>query len=214
MALNAKQKIFVAEYLVDKNGTRAAVKAGFSPNGAAVQASRLLRNVNVRAAVEKGLRRQLMEADVAAAKVGITKERWLEELALIATANMDDHARVVQRKVKNGSAGGHYVVTDVIATPSGARPRDLGRVVKKLSETKNGIGIELHSKQAALDTLGKAFGWVKDQIEMTGKDGGPQVIVMLPSNGREVLPAPPTPTATEPAPIESNSDERTESPTP
>lgn len=190
MALNAKQKIFVAEYLVDKNGTRAAKAAGYSEKTAYSMAHENLRKPEIAAAIEKGIRRQIMEADVAAAKKGITKERWLEELALIATANMDDHARVVQRKVKNGSAGGHYIVTDVIATPSGARPRDLGRVIKKLSETKNGIAVELHSKQAALDTLGKAFGWVKDQIEMTGKDGGPQVIVMLPSNGREVLPPP------------------------
>jgi phage terminase small subunit len=40
--LTGKQLRFVSEYLIDLNGTRAAVAAGYKPNNAAVQASFLL----------------------------------------------------------------------------------------------------------------------------------------------------------------------------
>lgn len=42
---------FVEEYLVDLNGTQAAIRAGYSEKTAAQQASRLLRNVKVQQAV-------------------------------------------------------------------------------------------------------------------------------------------------------------------
>ena len=50
--LQAGHARFVAEYLVDGNGARAAVAAGYSPTGAAVTAHRLLRREDVRAAIE------------------------------------------------------------------------------------------------------------------------------------------------------------------
>ena len=186
MALNAKQKQFITEYLVDKNATRAAKACGYSEKSAYAIGSENLKKPEIRAAIQKGLDRQRMDAVVAASKLGMTKERWLEELVLIATANLDDYAQVTKRKVGNGTDGGEYVVTSVNAVPTKARPPEFGRVIRKLSETKNGIGIELHSKQAALDTLGKHFGWVKERHEMSGPDGGPQVIITIPSNGREV----------------------------
>lgn len=51
-SLSQKQHRFVAEYLVDGNGTRAAIAAGYRPVGARVQASRMLRLPNVREALE------------------------------------------------------------------------------------------------------------------------------------------------------------------
>ena len=42
---------FVDEYLVDLNGTQAAIRAGYSSKTAAQQASRLLRNVKVQQAI-------------------------------------------------------------------------------------------------------------------------------------------------------------------
>lgn len=53
--LQPKQQSFVYEYLADKslNAKRAAIKAGYSPATAESQASRLLRNVKVAAAIEQ-----------------------------------------------------------------------------------------------------------------------------------------------------------------
>lgn len=49
--LTAKQERFVAEYLLDLNGKQAAIRAGYSERTAEVQASKLLSNPKVRAAV-------------------------------------------------------------------------------------------------------------------------------------------------------------------
>lgn len=51
--LTARRQLFVREYVRDYNGTQAARRAGFSVKGAHVEASRLLRNAKVRAALER-----------------------------------------------------------------------------------------------------------------------------------------------------------------
>ena len=48
-----KRQDFVREYVIDKNGTAAAIRAGYSENGAHVQAHRLLSNANIAKAVSK-----------------------------------------------------------------------------------------------------------------------------------------------------------------
>lgn len=51
MALNAKQQLFVAHYLIHKNATEAAKAAGYSEKTAHSAGPRLLENVAVKAAV-------------------------------------------------------------------------------------------------------------------------------------------------------------------
>lgn len=51
MALTPKQARFVEEYLVDLNGTQAAIRAGYAESGASVEACRLLGNANIADAV-------------------------------------------------------------------------------------------------------------------------------------------------------------------
>ena len=75
--LTPKQARFVAEYLIDLNGTQAAIRAGFSKKSADKIAFQLLGKTRVRAAVEAGKAKQLEKAEVSAARV-------LEELRRIA----------------------------------------------------------------------------------------------------------------------------------
>ena len=51
--LTPKQQRFVEEYLIDLNGTQAAIRAGYAVSGAAVEASRLLTNANISEAIQK-----------------------------------------------------------------------------------------------------------------------------------------------------------------
>lgn len=53
MSLTPKQAAFVAAYLVDSNGKKAAIKAGYSKAGAEVAASRLLRHPKVAEALKQ-----------------------------------------------------------------------------------------------------------------------------------------------------------------
>jgi phage terminase small subunit len=54
-ALNTKQAAFVVEYLTDFNATQAAIRAGYSPDTAKQQGSRLLTHVDVRAAINDAI---------------------------------------------------------------------------------------------------------------------------------------------------------------
>jgi phage terminase small subunit len=81
--LTPKRKRFVAEYLIDHNGTQAAIRAGYSRNCAAHSASALLRNKAVARAVADA------QAELAD-RMGITKERIIAELARIG---FSDHPR-------------------------------------------------------------------------------------------------------------------------
>lgn len=71
--LSDKQKRFVNEYLVDLNATQAAIRAGYSEKTAHVQGPRLLGNVRVAEAVQKG-REKL------AARTEVTQEWVVEKL--------------------------------------------------------------------------------------------------------------------------------------
>lgn len=70
--------IFIAEYKVDRNGRRAAIAAGYSEKTAAAQASRLLRNVNIRAEVDSHHAAVIAKVQE---ETGITLERTLREIA-------------------------------------------------------------------------------------------------------------------------------------
>ena len=67
--LTPRQARFVKEYLVDLNGTQAAIRAGYSSHTAAAQAVRLLINVKVKAAVDAGAEKQHAQLDLTAQKV-------------------------------------------------------------------------------------------------------------------------------------------------
>lgn len=64
MSLSDKQQRFVHEYLVDLNATQAAIRAGYSVGSAPVTASRLLRNANVKAAIETGRTKATAKAEL------------------------------------------------------------------------------------------------------------------------------------------------------
>ena len=68
---------FVQEYCIDLNATQAAIRAGYAPKAAKVQASRLLTNVTVRAEIDARLAAKAREND-------ITTDRVLKEISRIA----------------------------------------------------------------------------------------------------------------------------------
>lgn len=55
--MNAKQKRFCDEYLLDCNATQAAIRAGYSPKVARVTAAKLLTNANIKGYVDEQLER-------------------------------------------------------------------------------------------------------------------------------------------------------------
>ena len=72
--LTARERAFVREYLVDLNGTRAAIRANYSEKSAASQASRLLRKPEIRAYRDALLQEQFDAIGVT--KHSIANEVW------------------------------------------------------------------------------------------------------------------------------------------
>lgn len=83
--LTPKQRRFVKEYLVEKNATKAAIRAGYSKKTAYSQGGRLLKKVEIQQMISACLQKTEQ-------KLEITAERIMAELASIGFAKMADFA--------------------------------------------------------------------------------------------------------------------------
>lgn len=81
--MTPKQEAFCREYLIDLNGTQAAIRAGYSVKGAHVQAAQLLSNPKV----SEHLQTLMMER---AQRTEIDADWVLKRLAQDATADLAD----------------------------------------------------------------------------------------------------------------------------
>ena len=146
--LSEQRQRFVDEYLIDLNGTQAAIRAGYSVKTAQEQASRLLSNVMVQQAIAKRMAER-------SKRTGINQDRVVLELAKIAFVKMtdivDDHGRI------KGTA------TD----------DDLACIESiKYKESDNEFGgsvereVKIGSKLKALELLGKHLGMWNDKVDL------------------------------------------------
>lgn len=62
--MTPKQKAFVREYLIDLNATQAATRAGYSAKTAGQQGERLLKNVEIAAAVAEAMQERAAKAEI------------------------------------------------------------------------------------------------------------------------------------------------------
>lgn len=162
--LTPKQEAFVAQYLLDLNATQAAIRAGYSQKTAQQQGSRLLLNVLVQEAIAKG-------REKTAAKLEITKERIVEELAKIGFSNMLDYMRA-------GTDGDPYLDFSNLTREQAAALAEV-----TVEDFKDGRGedardvrrikFKLHDKKGALVDMAKMLGFMIEKHEHSGPDGGP-----------------------------------------
>jgi phage terminase small subunit len=109
--LTAKQLKFTREYAVDGNGTRAAISAGYSPNSADVEASRLLTNAKIGKAVTKFQEKHRLKTEVTieslAAELEHDRERarQLDQTSVAVQATMHIaklHGLEINKNENNG----------------------------------------------------------------------------------------------------------------
>ena len=77
MALTARQAAFVHEYLIDLNGTQAAIRAGYSPKSAGYSARAHMKSPAVQSAIQEAMNER-------AARTAIRADVVLESLVRIA----------------------------------------------------------------------------------------------------------------------------------
>lgn len=189
MSLTAKQKIFVDEYLIDFNGTR-AYKVAYAnvkkDETAAAASARLLRNVKVQARIQERMKERQK-------RVEITQDRVIMELARIGFANVTDYANVVEETVEeerpvfndDGEVVDHITVVRNIKRvdiePTTDLDADRRAALSEIKETKQGIEIKLHDKVKALELLGRHLGMFTDNVNLTGIVGV-QIIDNIPDD--------------------------------
>lgn len=176
MALTNKQKLFVDEYLIDLNATR-AYKAVYkhvkSDDVAAVNGNRLLRNAKVMEYINQRMKEREKRTE-------ITQDKVIKELAAIAFAKGTDFAKVVEEPI---IMNGHYVVDPdtgevkkqevVKITPTDKLSEEKQKAIACIKEGKYGIEVTTCDKVRALELLGKHLGMFKDKVEVSGTINNP-----------------------------------------
>jgi phage terminase small subunit len=116
------QESFCREYVVDKNGTRSAIQAGYSKKTADVKASQLLRLVKIRARID-ALQAKINEKNEISADYVVKKFKDLAERALLkgdmvnenrALENLGKYTGIFERDNKQKTDGLLSGIIDVI----------------------------------------------------------------------------------------------------
>ena len=157
-----RRQRFAREYVIDLNGTRAAIAAGYSERTAAAQASQLLTNRNVRALVDRFTSER-------ASKLEVRAEKVLEEIARLAFSNMQDYTRV--------DSDGKAILDMSTIT------RDQFAAVQEIREDATGgtgdgerkvvlrTTLKLSDKTKNLELLGRHLGMFNDKLAISGLEG-------------------------------------------
>lgn len=153
--LSEKRARFAREYLVDRNGKQAAIRAGYKATSAEQAASRMLRDPAVKAYIEQG-EVKLTE------KVGLTAELVLEELLTIACADIAD-----------------AYDADGTLLPIKQMPLAVRKALASIETSDKGVKVRRWDKVEALKLLGQHLGAWKDRLQLEGEGGGPVVVEVV-----------------------------------
>lgn len=122
---------FVAEYLKDKNATRAYIAAGYSPNGAGQAAHKLLKNADVKAAVDKGLARMDVRLNISAKRI---KKRLAELAFNTPYIKTSDAIKCLELLGKTKAMFKDKVESEVKAQVSVVDPAEVKKTVEELED--------------------------------------------------------------------------------
>lgn len=137
--LNDRQRIFVEEYLIDRNATQAAIRAGYSQKTAYSIGQRLLKKVEIQEAIKKRTEARIRRTD-------ITADFVLTEIMKVASADASDFVTVGKRN-------------RVQIIPTEEISKDKLAALSGVKRGKNGeLEVKLYDKLRALEMLGKHLG--------------------------------------------------------
>lgn len=160
--LSPKQRLFVAEYLIDLNATKAAIRAGYSVKAACAIGNENLRKPMIAAAIAEAQRKREL-------KTGITQERVLRELARIAFFDIrtlyNEDGTLKRPTELNDDAAAVLAGIDVVEMQASAAIGEDGEIATLPMFTKKA---RVFDKGAALSLAMRHLGMLND------KQGGDQ----------------------------------------
>jgi phage terminase small subunit len=117
--MNKRQELFVTEYLVDFNATQAAKRAGYSEKTAYAKGHELLKNVEVKTAVDRKYQEMIGPREKIVRDVLTTldeiRERGEKDSDRVAAAKvLAQHAGMLTDKVELSGKDGEAIVFQVV----------------------------------------------------------------------------------------------------
>ena len=160
--LTEKQKKFINEYLIDLNGTQAAIRAGYSGK----TANRIAAENLAHPVIQKVLSQRIRDREK---RTEITQDRVLQEFARLGFFD--------PRKLFNAD-GSPKDITDLDDdTAAAVAGLEVMEVYEGRGDDRAFVGYvkkyKLADKKGALDSLAKHLGMFIERHEHTGRDGGP-----------------------------------------
>lgn len=156
--LTERQKRFCQEYIIDLNGSKAAVRAGYRKHSCQAQASKLLDMPHVKAQLSKLI-------DERSKRTEITADQVIQELAKIGFHNVQDYLNG-GNSVKDFTKIPREHAASISAVKVTERKTGTGKTAAKEKTTE----FKLHDKRAALESLGKHLGiFEKDNSQRNKK---------------------------------------------
>lgn len=150
--LTLKERRFVEEYLTDLNGAQAAIRAGYSANGASQTGYRLRRKPAVAAAIAKALAPHSERLE------GL-RQRLIEELARCSLAD--------PRELFVAGPDGRPELRPLEElSPEAAGT--IAEIVVKTFEGGQSLRVRQHGKIDAAKALCKLLGWSTERLEVRG----------------------------------------------
>jgi len=136
MSLTARQQLFIVEYLKIWNATEAAKRAGYSEKTAYSSGQRLLKYVEVAAAISERLTERKMSADE-------------------VLARLSEQAKSLYVQ---------FIRDDGTVDITGLKAAGLGHLIRGVKQTRYGVVVEFNDPQAALDKLMRHHGQYNDRL--------------------------------------------------
>lgn len=152
--LNPKQLRFCKEYVIDLNGTQAAIRAGYSPNTANEQSAQLLAKLSIKNEVGK-LQKKIGD------KLDITAEKVLAEFAKIGFSNIQDY-------INNG-----YSINEIKSInkdhAAAISSIQVDTYTDRDGNESESVKFKLHDKISALEKIARHIGFFeRDNIQKPG----------------------------------------------
>ncbi len=156
--ITPKQRAFIQEYLKDRNATRAAIRTGYSERSAYSQGSRLLKNAEILAEMER---------------IIVERTMPLEDVLV----RLSDQAR--------GDMADFLEIGEETFSLSLSKAKELGlthliKKVKQRTTITEGVEdtvleLELYDAQGALELIGKYYSLFVDKSDITLR--APKVLI-------------------------------------
>jgi phage terminase small subunit len=157
--LTKKQRLFCFYYVKSFNQTMAAIKAGYAPDSAHVEGSRLIRNAKVAAYIREIKGKMHQELFIDAMDI-------LNKYIQIAFADITDYVEfgnreMTKKEIVDHDGDGNPVFDESTESYSFVDLKDSNRVdgslINEVKQGRDGVSIKLADKMKALDMLTKYF---------------------------------------------------------